>query len=192
MRKGELTRGAVLDEAAALARRVGLDGLTIGTLAAQTEMSKSGLFAHFGSKETLQIEVLDHASAQFVDQVVRPALTAPRGEPRLRALVERWMEWASAPGGCLFVAAAMELDDRPGPVRDRLVRSQRDWLDTLVTAVGQAVGEHHFRPDVDARQLAQDVLGVLLAFHVTHRLLDDPDALHRAHRALEALLTAAR
>lgn len=192
MRKGELTRGAVLDEAAALARRVGLDGLTIGTLAAQTEMSKSGLFAHFGSKETLQIEVLDHASAQFVDQVVRPALTAPRGEPRLRALVERWMEWASAPGGCLFVAAAMELDDRPGPVRDHLVRSQRDWLDTLVTAVGQAVGEHHLRPDVDARQLAQDVLGVLLAFHFTHRLLDDPDALHRAHRALEALLTAAR
>lgn len=192
MRKGELTRGAVLDEAAALARRVGLDGLTIGTLAAQTEMSKSGLFAHFGSKETLQIEVLDHASAQFVDQVVRPALTAPRGEPRLRALVERWMEWASAPGGCLFVAAAMELDDRPGPVRDHLVRSQRDWLDTLVTAVGQAVGEHHLRPDVDARQLAQDVLGVLLAFHFTHRLLDDPVALHRAHRALEALLTAAR
>lgn len=192
MRKGDLTRGAVLDLATDLARRVGLDGLTIGGLATQTEMSKSGLFAHFGSKEALQLDVLDHAVAQFVERVIRPALSVSRGEPRLRALVQRWLEWAAAPGGCPFVAAAMELDDRPGLVRDRLVRTQRDWLDTLVMVIDGGAQEGHFRAGLDVRQLAQDVWGVLLAFHVNHRLLNDPHALDRAHRALEALLTAAQ
>jgi AcrR family transcriptional regulator len=192
VRKGQITRGAVLDEATELAKQVGLGGLTIGTLAAQTELSKSGLFAHFGSKETLQINVIDHAAARFTEQVIRPALGAPRGEPRLRTLFERWLEWGAAPGGCLFVAAAMELDDQPGPVRDRLVATQRDWMDTLVMIISGAVNEGHFRPDLDARQLAQDVEGVMLAFHLTHRLLADPDALPRARRALDALLAAAR
>lgn len=191
MRKGDLTRGAVLDLATDLARRVGLDGLTIGGLATQTEMSKSGLFAHFGSKEALQLDVLDHAVAQFFERVIRPALSVSRGEPRLRALVQRWLEWAAAPGGCPFVAAAMELDDRPGLVRDRLVRTQRDWLDTLVMVIDGGAQEGHFRAGLDVRQLAQDVWGVLLAFHVAHRLLNDPHVLDRAHRALEALLTAA-
>ena len=192
MRKGQVTRGAVLDEATELAKQVGLGGLTIGTLAAQTDLSKSGLFAHFGSKETLQIEVIEHAVARFTEQVIRPALTAPRGEPRLRALFERWLEWGAAPGGCLFVAAAMELDDQPGPVRERVVGSQRDWLDTLVMIISGAVTEGHFRRDLDPRQLAQDVEGVMLAFHLTHRLLADPEALSRARTALDALLAAAR
>ncbi|MGD9527968.1 TetR/AcrR family transcriptional regulator [Pseudonocardia sp.] len=192
MRKGDVTRGAVLDEATALARRVGLGGLTIGVLAAQTEMSKSGLFAHFGSKETLQIEVLDHAAEAFVDDVIRPALAAPRGEPRLRVLFERWIDWEGVPGGCPFVAAAMEFDDRPGPVRDRLAHHQREWLDTLSRVAEGAVREGHFRAGVDTRQFAQDLYGVAIAFQLTHRLLEDPDAERRARRALDSLIATAR
>ncbi|MGE3288123.1 MAG: TetR/AcrR family transcriptional regulator [Pseudonocardia sp.] len=191
MRKGDLTRGAVLDEATALARRVGLDGLTIGVLAAQTEMSKSGLFAHFGSKETLQIEVLDHAAEAFALRVIRPALAAPRGEPRLRAVFERWLAWEAVPGGCPFVAAAMEFDDRPGPVRDRLAHHQRQWLDTLSRLAEGGVHEGHFRAGLDTRQFAHDLYGAMLAFHLTHRLLDDPDAERRARGALDALVAAA-
>ena len=127
--KGADTRHAVLERAVTLASRVGLGGLTIGTLAEDLQLSKSGLFGHFRSKEALQIQVLDHAAARFVDAVVRPALAQPRGEPRLRSLFHRWLDWARSspmPGGCLFVAAATELDDQAGPVRDRLELLQRD------------------------------------------------------------------
>lgn len=186
------TRTAVLDEASTLARRVGLAGLTIGSLAGQTGMSKSGLFAHFGSKEALQIDVLEHTAGRFTAEVIRPAVAAPRGEPRVRALFERWVAWDAAPGGCPFVAAAMELDDQPGPVRERLVRIQRDWFDVIATVAATGVGTGEFRADLDPRQFAQDLTGVMLAFHVTDRLLGDPLAQDRARHALDALLAAAR
>ncbi len=124
--KGAITRQAVLERATQLASRVGLGGLTIGSLADELELSKSGLFGHFRSKEALQIQILDHAAARFVESVVRPALREPRGEPRMRALFERWLDWGRSspmPGGCLFVAAATELDDRPGPRGSRRVSS---------------------------------------------------------------------
>ena len=191
MSKGEATRGVILDEAGRLARRVGLGGLTIGSLATQTGMSKSGLFAHFGSKESLQLQVLEHSAERFVDEVIRPALKAPRGVPRVRDLFGRWLAWDSVEGGCPLVAAAFELDDQPGPVRDSLVRVQRDWADTLATVFTTGIGEGHFRPDADPRQFAQDVQGVMLSFHMSSRLLADPDAADRAHRALDALLTTA-
>jgi AcrR family transcriptional regulator len=189
--KGEATRGVILDEAGRLARRVGLGGLTIGSLATQTGMSKSGLFAHFGSKESLQIHVLEHSSERFVDEVIRPALRAPRGVPRVRDLFERWLEWDSVEGGCPLVAASFELDDQPGPVREHLVRVQRDWADTLATVFTSGIGEGHFRPDADPRQFAQDLQGVMLAFHMASRLLADRDAAARARRALDALLATA-
>jgi AcrR family transcriptional regulator len=192
MGRGDATRGAILDEAERLASRVGLAGLTIGSLATQTSLSKSGLFAHFGSKEALQLEVLEHTTERFTAEVVRPALRAPRGEPRLRALVENWLAWGANPGGCLLVASAFELDDQPGPVRERLVRDQRDWLDTIAMIVSGGITEGHFRPDVDPRQFAHDLEGVILAYHLTRRLLDDADADRRARRSLEALLAAAR
>jgi AcrR family transcriptional regulator len=133
MSKGQLTRSAVLDQAARTASEVGLRGVTIGTLADLTHMSKSGLFAHFGSKESLQLATIQHARERFVDVVIRPALTSPRGEPRVRALFERWLEWATSelPGGCLFVAAAAEFDDVPGQVHDDLVRSQLELVDMI-------------------------------------------------------------
>jgi AcrR family transcriptional regulator len=192
MGKGDATRGAILDEAGRLSRTVGLNGMSIGALAASARMSKSGLYAHFQSKEDLQLQVLEHAKVRYVAQVIAPALTAPRGEPRVRALFESWLRWACAPGGCIFTAAASELDDQPGPVRDRVARDQRDWLDTIANVFRTGVPEGHFRRDADANQFAFDLEGVMLAFHMTSRLLDDGRAIGRARRSFEALLAAAR
>lgn len=193
--KGETTRGAVLGHALALASEAGLEGVTIGTLAERAAMSKSGLFAHFASKEALQIAILDEATARFVAQVVLPALKKPRGEPRVRALLERWLAWAKAdfmPGGCVFVASIAELDDRPGPVRDRLAASQRDWLDTLSTAIRIAVEEKHFRADVDPKQLAHEILTLAYGTHLISRLLRDPSTEKRLHVAVDRLFRSVR
>ena len=130
---------------------VGFNGLTIGQLAEQTEMSKSGLFAHFRSKEQLQLQTLDHARRRFSDTVVRPTLTAPRGEKRVRELFERWLDWETdaLAGGCIFVTASIEYDDRPGPMHDALVRDQRDWSEFIATVAPTAIAEGDFGPDVD-------------------------------------------
>jgi AcrR family transcriptional regulator len=193
--KGEQTRDAILERAMSLASQVGLEGLTIGRLADELELSKSGLFAHFRSKEALQVQTLERAADRFVEVVVKPSLAAPRGEPRVRALFENWLRWPRAvpqPGGCIFVAAAAELDDRPGPARDRLVRLQKDWLDTLAGAVRIAIGEGHFRRGVDPEQFAFEMYGIMLVCHQAIRLLNDAKAVDRARRAFEALLAAAR
>jgi AcrR family transcriptional regulator len=192
--KGDDTREAILDEAIGLASRVGLHGLTIGSLAAQSRLSKSGLFAHFRSKESLQIQVLDHAAAMFVDAVVRPALAAPRGERRVRELFERWLAWCGAdlPAGCIFIVATSEFDDEPGPVRDRVVRVQRDWMDTIATVFRTGITEGQFRADADPDQFAHELYGIVLAYHHARRLLRDPQAERRARSALERLLDAAR
>jgi AcrR family transcriptional regulator len=193
VRKGELTRQAILDQAVDLARRVGLGGLTIGGLAEDLKLSKSGLFAHFRSKEALQVQVLEEASARFVDTVIRPALAEKRGEPRIRALFGRWLRSTSeSSGGCLFVAAAAELDDQMGPPRERLVQLQKDWLDVLAGAARIAIAEGHFRKDVDVEQFAHDLYGIALAYHHAFRLLKDPRAKERAERSFEALVHAAR
>ena len=195
MRKGDLTRQSVVEHAAGLASRIGLAGITIGTLADDLELSKSGLFAHFRSKEALQLQVLEHAAARFTEVVIRPALAAPRGEPRLRALFTRWRRWpeeSGLPGGCLFVQASVELDDQPGPVRDLLARQQRDLLDLVANVAGTGVAEGHFREDLDVEQLAHDFHGVILAWHHASRLLRDPKANARADTAFEALLASAR
>jgi AcrR family transcriptional regulator len=193
MGKGEVTRQVILDKATRLSSRVGLGGLTIGSLAAETQLSKSGLFAHFRSKESLQVAVVENAIAQFLDQVVRPALAAPRGERRLRELFERWLGWADgSPGGCLFVAAMTEFDDRQGPVRDVLERYQRDWLEGIGLMFQTGITEGEFRDDADPAQFAQDFYGILLGYHYVSRLLRSPGAQARARRALEMLLAAAR
>ena len=195
MGKGERTRAAILDRAIRLGSQLGLEGLSLGQLAEELDLSKSGLFAHFRSKEELQVRTLDRAAERFVEVVVRPALAAPRGEPRLRALFERWLAWPELvrqPGGCIFVAAAVELDDRPGPARDRLVELQRQWLATLATAVRGAQAEGHLRADVDAEQLAFEAYGIMLVSHHATRLLRDRKAVERARNALERLIASAR
>jgi len=190
--KGDETRQTVLDHAVEVARRVGLGGLTIGTLAEQTQLSKSGLFAHFRSKEALQIAVLEHAGEDFQSAVARPALKAPRGEPRLRELFERWLEWDSHPGGCPFIAASTEFDDQPGVVRDRLVSDLRDVFEMICTVFRSGVSEGQFRADANAEQFAQDFYGVILVCHHMTRLFGDPQAQSRARQSLDALLAGVR
>lgn len=193
--KGELTRQAILDQAVGLATRVGLGGLTIGRLADDLRLSKSGLFAHFRSKEALQVQVLEAASARFVDAVIKPAMAERRGEPRLHALFDRWLAWSTShwqPGGCLFVAASIELDDQPGAPRQRLVELQKDWFEVLAGAVRIAISEGHFREDVDPEQFAHDLYGVALAYHHAARLLRDPEARKRAEKGFESLVRSAR
>jgi AcrR family transcriptional regulator len=195
MRKGEETRAAILERGVQVATQTGLDGLTIGRLATELGLSKSGLFAHFRSKEALQIQVLDASAERFVREVVRPALREPRGERRLRAIFERWLAWTqtnSGPGGCLFVAAAAELDDRPGAVRDRLVALQKGWLEILATVYRTGVEERQFRRDVEPEQFAYDLYSVMLGFHHAARLLRDPQADARANAAFERLISSVR
>ncbi|MGH3362998.1 MAG: TetR/AcrR family transcriptional regulator [Nocardioides sp.] len=194
MGKGEVTRTAILDEAVQVASKVGFTSLSIAQLADQAEMSKSGLFAHFKSKEQLQLDTLEHARRRFVDLVIRPALAAERGEPRVRVLFERWLDWAGSTlkGGCIFVAATAELDDRPGPLRDALVRSETDWLDLIASVAGAAVAEGHLAEDLDTRQFAFEVHGVMLAHHHALRLLHDDGATERTRRAFESILAASR
>ena len=194
LRKGALTRQAILEHAARMASRVGLEGLTIGALSEELQLSKSGLFAHFKSKEALQLQVLEFGIERFVDTVVKPALAAPRGEKRVRALFERWIEWPRASGlaGCMFVALATELDDQPGPVRERLVQSQKDWLDVIANCVRTAVAEGDFRKQVDPEQFAHELYGIMLARHHAVRLLRDRNGVERTRRSFERLLDDAR
>jgi AcrR family transcriptional regulator len=193
--KGETTRAAILEHATRLATKTGLNGLTIGRLASELGLSKSGLFAHFRSKEALQVQILETAAAKFVDEVIRPALRAPRGERRLRAIFERWLEWStvhSGPGGCLFVAAAVELDDRPGPVRERLVVLQREWLDLIANVYRAGAPTGELSASVDPDQFAHDLYSVMLGFHHSSRLMRDPRASSRAHAGFETLLSTVR
>ena len=192
--KGQLTKTAILDEAVQLASRVGFGGLSIGQLAEQASMSKSGLFAHFRSKEQLQLQTLDRARMKFVDVVVRPALAAERGEPRLRALVEAWLGWTgqSLEGGCIFVAAAAELDDQPGPLRDALVKNEQDWLELIANIAGTAIAEGEFQDGLDVDQFAFEVHSLMLGHQHATRLLHDPKAGERTRRAFESLVTASR
>ena len=195
MQKGETTRNAILDSAVRLTSIHGLQGITIGQLAEEMNLSKSGLFAHFKSKEALQMAVLEQAAALFLDVVVRPALREPRGEPRLRALFERWLEWSrdsQLPGGCVFVTASVELDDQPGPVRDCLVAKQKDWIDLIANCARMGVEVGHFRANLDGRRFAQELYGLLLAHYHFSRLLGDPDSESRTRSGFEHLLARSR
>ena len=192
MKKGETTRQLILDRATALARTAGLAGVSIGQLADDLGLSKSGLFAHFGSKDALHLAVVQHARDEFVADVIAPALKVARGEPRLRAMFQRWTAWGARPGGCVFVALSAELDDRPGPARDALAAALRDWLDTLATAAKIAVDEGHLRDDTDPGQLAFEAWGIMLATHDAGRLLGDPKVAVRSKRAFDALLARHR
>lgn len=196
MRKGEQTRTLILNEAVALASQVGLEGLSIGSLAARLDMSKSGLFAHFGSKEDLQVRTLRRAQELFLEQVISPAMKRPQGLPRLRALFSNWLAWLGSnddlPGGCLMLAATAEYDDRPGAVRDLLAAGQRELRGAIAKAIRIAVDEGHLEARADPWQLTFELFGIVLATHHDLRLLGDARSLERASAALERLLEAHR
>jgi len=191
--KGEATRQAVLERAVETAAKQGLAGLTIGSLAAATRLSKSGLFAHFRSKEALQLQVLEYARDRFIDEVIRPALKTPRGEARVRALFEHWLAVSrSGTPECLFVSASAEFDDQPGVVRDQLVRDHWDFTDSVRQMFRTGIAEGDFRPDADDEQFAHDLHSIMLGYFHAHRLLGDELAEAHARRAFEAALEAAR
>ncbi|HVJ25218.1 MAG TPA: TetR/AcrR family transcriptional regulator [Burkholderiales bacterium] len=190
--KGERTRAAILDGALRIVSKAGLDGLTIGTLADATGMSKSGLFAHFGSREELLLAVLAHGQAQFTEVVFQPAMAKPRGLPRLKAMFTHWLDWtesAELPGGCPMIGGAAEFDDKPGPVRDMLAGGQRTWIDTLKRTVRQAIEEGQMPDHTDPEQIAFEMFGIALVVHHHRRLLGYPKARARALAALDKLLT---
>ena len=193
MRKGDLTRQAILEAGLQMASSVGLEAVTIGELAKATGMSKSGLFAHFHSKENLQVEILSFAGQVFAEQVVVPALNVPAGVPRIRALVENWITWTERlTGGCIFVTASTEFSDRPGQVRDFLLRLQADWLQSLVRMARSAIRVGDFRADIDPGQFAFDLYSLLLGFHLYDKLLQDSKTRQRQQAALNQLLSAYR
>ena len=190
LQKGQATRAAILDAALGLASHMGLEGLSIGALAEVTQMSKSGVFAHFGSREELQISVIREYHAKFEEEVFYPALKQPRGLPRLRALFERWIKRVSVEidSGCIYISGAVEFDDRPGPVRDALASMVRDWHGALERAIRIAVDEGHLRPATDATQMLFEIHGLILALHHDARFLRLPGAMERVHRAFEHVL----
>ena len=191
MRKGEQTRTLILNEAMSLASRVGLEGLSIGSLAERLEMSKSGLFAHFGSKLELQIASLDECARQFTEAVFLPALKAPRGVKRLQALFENWITWpqrAKLPGGCPIDAAGREYDHQPGPMRDAVLERQRLLDRELTKAVQLAIDAGEFAPDTDATQVAFEFVGLVLIFYRSESVLGTDEAHQRARKAFDRLL----
>ncbi len=193
MGKGADTRDTILARAVDLASRIGLQALSIGRLSDEVGMSKSGLFAHFGSKEALQMETLRAAADSLLDDVARPAFSEPRGEPRLRALVRGWLRWSRSKrmkGGCVFVHASAEFDDQPGPVRDLLLEQQQGWMDLLAECVRRTIAEENFRADVDPAQVAFELNALILGYHYADRMLREPQAEHRLWHAIDKLLAS--
>jgi AcrR family transcriptional regulator len=195
MGKGERTRKGIIDQAFLIAADQGLEGVTLGSLAAKTGLSKSGLFAHFKSKEALQLDLLEDIVSRYTASVVVPALQTPRGERRVRALMERKIHWVihNHPNcGCVFMALAHEYDDRPGPVRDRVTEAHRAWHDTIRRVTQTAVEKGDFRADLDPDLFAYEFLGIEMAFQHSLKLLADPLAERQVQIAFENLITRSR
>jgi AcrR family transcriptional regulator len=182
LQKGLQTRATILDAALALASQMGLEGLSIGALAEVTQMSKSGVFAHFGSREELQISVIREYHAKFEEEVFFPAIHEPRGLPRLQALFDRWVRRVTVEldSGCIYISGAVEFDDRPGPVRDALVTMVQAWQAALGLAIRIAIDEGHLRADTDPQQILFEIHGLILALHHDARLLRSEGAVERA------------
>lgn len=195
MSKGERTKKEIIDKAFVLAGNLGLEALSIGALATETGLSKSGLFAHFKSKEALQLEVIEEVRTRFIETVIRPALEAPRGEPRAQAFFENYLDWIDhnrSNGGCLLMALSHEYDDRPGPVRDRLVASQLEFQETLARMARTAKEQGHFRADLDPEQFAFEVKAIAMAYQHQTKFLKLANAKKYAKAAFEALLERSR
>ena len=195
MSKGARTRKDIIDKAFLLAGDIGLEALSLGTLAAETGLSKSGLFAHFKSKEALQLDVIAEVIARFSASVIRPAIAAPRGEPRVSVFFQRYLEWIAhcrPGGGCIYMALCQEYADRPGPVRDRLIASQMEFNQTLARIVQTAKDEGHFRADLDVELFTFEFMGIEMAYQHQLKFLQLPGALPYARAAFDDLLARSR
>ena len=193
--KGERTRTSILERAVDLASLEGLEGLTIGRLADELGMSKSGLFAHFGSKEELQLATVEAASRRYIEEIFTPALREPRGYPRLLAICRSWLSYVRRnvfPGGCFFAAASFEFDGRPGPVRDQIRRLMDDWIGALERAVRMAQAEGHLDPELDPGQLAFELNALFFGANFAFHLRGDQTAIEKAERAALTRLESVR
>lgn len=190
LHKGQQTKLAIVDAALGLASQIGLEGLSIGVLAEVTGMSKSGVFAHFGSREELQISVIREYFSRFEQEIFYPALQQPRGLPRLQALFANWMKRVTVEiqSGCIFISGAVDFDDRPGPVRDALAGSVKTWLAAVHRAIVQAKEEGQLAADADERQIGFEIHGLILAVHYEARFLKTPGSIERANKAFEQIL----
>ena len=190
LQKGQQTKQIIIDAALGLAAKIGLEDLSIGALAEVTKMSKSGVFAHFGSREELQISVIREYYAHFAAEVFAPAMDEARGLPRVRALFGNWMKRVAVEiqSGCIFISGAVAFDDRPGVVRDALASSVKTWLSALHRAVVQAKEEGQLQPDADEAQMAFEIHGLILAAHYEARFLKNPDGVSRANQGFENIL----
>lgn len=189
--KGAATRDLILDRAYAIACRDGVEGLSIGDLAQASGMSKSGVFAHFGSREALQLAVIEQGARRFGEKVLIRALKQARGMPRLRAIVQHWFDWVrDNRQGCLIMGAVSEYDSRPGPLRDAVVDAMRHWREAIARSVSMAIETGELRKDTDAAQLAFEIFGVALALHQDTRLFNAAQARRQAERAIDRLLIA--
>ena len=188
--KGQQTKAVIVDAELALAAQIGLEGLSIGAVAEITKMSKSGVFAHFGSREELQISVVREYHARFEQEVFFPAIEADRGLPRLRAMFANWMKRTSTEidSGCIYISGASEFDDRPGPVRDALVESVSIWQAAVLRAIVQSKEEGHLNADADERQVAFEIHGLILALHYEARFLRVPGSIGRANTGFDNIL----
>ena len=190
LQKGQQTKAVIVDASLGLATHIGLEGLSIGALADVTGMSKSGVFAHFGSREELQISVIREYHNRFEQEVFYPAMSSPRGVARLRAMFDNWMKRTSIEidSGCIYISGAVEFDDRPGPVRDALASSVMTWHGALKRTItmAKALGELH--ADVDEDQMLFEIHGLILALHYEARFLKNPGSIDRANRGFDNIL----
>lgn len=190
MTKGTNTKTDILSQGLEMASQVGLECITIGLLAKETSLSKSGLFAHFKSKENLQLEILKYAAEDFTKNVILPALEVKAGILRINSFVNNWIDWSGKiTGGCIFVTAGIEYSDRPGKVRNLLLQQQEQWIDTVKRIAISAVKAGDFKQDIDVEQFAFDLYSMLLGFHYYHKLLNDKKIIMRQKLALEQLLS---
>lgn len=191
MKKTNLTRERILEKGLALMSQVGLRGVTLGVLAHQVGMSKSGLFAHFKSKDEVQIELLEYTLRYGHPYIIEPAMREPEGLPRLKVLVSNWLGWAprsGLPGGCPVAAGMFEFDDIESPVRDKLQEMEIAWRHFLHELVQSAIALGHLRSDIDVEQFVWELFGIYLAHHTSQRFLRLPNADHRGMLAFESLV----
>jgi|TARA_R110002072_G_scaffold176934_3_gene332775 AcrR family transcriptional regulator len=194
MRKGEKTRAIIVDEGVRLASLQGLEALSIGDLARRLSLSKSGLFGHFGSKDALKLAVLERMVEQFTDEVLRPALNQESGLRRLETFFDGWVAWIKGgvlPGGCPLVAAAIELDDQPGALKDYLADQQRKLVASLARMTAKAVAEGSFRADLEVEQFAFEVYALGQGSSFWLRLLGSSGGDKRVFQAFHAMLARA-
>lgn len=190
LQKGQQTKAAIVDAALGLATHIGLEGLSIGALADITGMSKSGVFAHFGSREELQISVIREYHQRFEQEVFYPAMEAPRGIARLRAMFDNWMKRTSIEidSGCIYISGAVEFDDRTGPVRDALANSVLTWQAAMKRAIAQCKEGGEIRQDVEEAQMLFEIHGLILALHYEARFLRTPGSIDRANAGFDNIL----